>query len=602
MDFHFSEVTLLEGFWSALAEKNRTTTLHAVYDRFADTGRFAALSCNWKEGEPNRPHIFWDSDVAKWIEGASYVIAKDPDPLLERRIEESIDAIEAHQWADGYINSYFTVIEPQNRFTRRGDHELYCIGHLIEAAVAYYHATGKDRFLKIMERCVDCVWKVFVEEQSAAFVTPGHEEIELALLRLYRTTGCKKHLELCKFFVNQRGNNPKDQQIYPDLKPGYEQSNLPVRELTLAEGHSVRAMYLYTAMADLAKETGDEDLKAACLRLYEDVVDRKMYITGGIGSTDIGEAFTVAYDLPSERAYTETCASIGLMLFSQKMLELCGDATYADTVERAMYNGMLAGLSLDGRSFFYENPLEITLRDHTKNTSTVHRERYPITQRLEVFGCSCCPPNLNRLLSSMERFVYRTAGDRLYVDQYMGATVSTDAGKVVITTDYPLSGKISLQAEGVSHLALRIPGWCRSFSLNVPYTMEGGYAIVESPASVELVLDMTPTLYEANSEVNDCAGKAALTVGPLVYCAEGQDNGHINLHRLAYAVDLAPTTEYCPTCGLNRLEVNGYICAESTALYRPLADRYTPCRIRLIPYFAFANRGADNMLVWMRYR
>ncbi len=602
MDFHFSEVTLREGFWKALAEKNRATTLPAVYDRFAETGRFDALSCNWKEGEPNRPHIFWDSDVAKWIEGASYVIAKAPDPLLERRIEDAIDAIEENQWVDGYINSYFTTIEPQNRFTRRGDHELYCIGHLIEAAVAYYHATGKDRFLKIMERCVDCVWKVFVEDGSAAFVTPGHEEIELALLRLYRTTGCEKHLELCKFFVNQRGNNPKDQQIYPDLKPGYEQSNLPVRELTLAEGHSVRAMYLYTAMADLAKETGDEDLKAACLRLYADVVERKMYITGGIGSTDIGEAFTVAYDLPSERAYTETCASIGLMLFAQKMLELCGDAGYADTVERAMYNGMLAGLSLDGRSFFYENPLEITLRDHSKNTSTVHRERYPITQRLEVFGCSCCPPNLNRLLSSMERFVYRTAADLFYVDQYISASVITDAGKVEIVTDYPLSGKISLQAQGIGRLALRIPGWCRAFTLNAPYTLEGGYAIVDAPAALELVLDMTPTLYEANGEVNDCAGKAAVMVGPLVYCAEGQDNDGINLHRLAYSADLAPIAEYCPTCGLNRLEVNGYICESSTVLYRPLADRYTSCRIGLIPYFAFANRGADDMLVWMRYR
>lgn len=607
MDFHFNEITLTGGFWKAIAEKNRKTTLYAVYDRFAETGRYAALKCNWKEGEPNRPHIFWDSDVAKWIEGVAYVIAKTPDPVLEARVEEMIDDIEANQWEDGYINSFFTTIAPEKRFTVRGDHELYCIGHLIEAAVAYYYATGKDRFLKVMERCVDCVWRVFVEEQSAAFVTPGHEEIEIALLRLYRATKNEKHLDLCKFFINQRGNNSKDQQIFGGLKPGYEQSNAPVRELTSAEGHSVRAMYLYTAMADLAMETGDEALKAACLSLYEDVVDRKMYITGGIGSTNIGEAFTIPYDLPSERAYTETCASIGLMLFAQKMLEMQGDAGYADTVERAMYNGMLAGLSLDGTAFFYENPLEITLSDHRKNTSTVDRERFPITQRLKVFGCSCCPPNLNRLLSSMERFVYRVQGSTCYVDQYMSSTLNQDGISVTVETAYPADGVIKVTAAGVDKIALRIPGWCRSFAVSGSNTMdggymEGGYWIVENPTELTLTLEIIPTLYEANAEVNDCAGKAALMVGPIVYCAEGIDNGGVNLHRLAYSTNLNPEYTFCNTCGLNKLTVDGYITEASSALYRPLADRYTATRIHLIPYYAFANRGESDMLVWMRYR
>lgn len=602
MDFNFSEITLTGGFWKDIADKNRKTTLYAVYERFAETGRFAALKCNWKEGEPNRPHIFWDSDVAKWIEGVAYVIAKDPDPVLEARVEEMIDDYAANQWEDGYINSYYTAIEPQNRFTNRNNHELYCIGHLIEAAVAYYYATGKDRFLKIMERAADCVYKIFVEDESAAFVTPGHEEIEIALLRLYRATRNEKHLTLCKFFINQRGNNPKDKQICRELLMRYEQSHVPVREQTSAEGHSVRAMYLYTAMADLAGETGDESLKAACLRLYEDVVERKMYITGGIGSTNIGEAFTVPYDLPSERAYTETCASIGLMLFAQKMLELCGDSAYADTVERAMYNGMLAGLSLDGTSFFYENPLEITLRDHHKNTSTVDRERFPITQRLKVFGCSCCPPNLNRLLSSMERFIYRVKGNTCYVDQYMSSILQTDGMTVTVGTAYPAVGVIRITAEGVGKIALRIPGWCRDFDLSVPYVMEGGYAVVENPAELTLTLVMTPTLYEANAEVNDCAGKAALMMGPVVYCAEAIDNGGVNLHRLAYSTALNPEIDYCRNCGMNKLSVDGYLCDESSALYRPLTDRYVSTRIRLIPYYAFANRGESDMIVWMRYR
>lgn len=601
MDFNFSGITINGGFWKDIADKNRKVTMDAVYDRFAETGRFDALKCDWKEGMPNRPHIFWDSDVAKWMEGAAYILAREEDSTLQARVEEMIDHIEQNQWEDGYINSYYTAIEPENRFTNRDHHELYCIGHLIEAAVAYYYATGRDRFLKIMERAVDCVYRVFCVEKSAAFVTPGHEEIEIALLRLYRATNNEKYLTLCKFFIDQRGNNEKDAKINRGSKHSYEQSNQPVRELSLAEGHSVRAMYLYTAMADLAGVTGDRALRDACLRLFDDAVNRKMYITGGIGSTNIGEAFTVAYDLPSERAYTETCASIGLMFFAQKMLELEGDSIYADVVERAMYNGMLAGLSLDGTSFFYENPLEICLRDHTKNTSTEERERYPITQRLKVFGCSCCPPNLNRLLSSMERFIYRMKDGTCYVDQYIDSEWSLVQGSVRQKTAYPFCGKISLSFEGVSRAALRIPGWCTKFTLNAPYSMENGYAVVENPGILELDLEMKPTLYEANGEVNDCAGKAALMMGPVVYCAEGADNP-CNLHRLAFSRDLNAEVGFDSTYGMNTLTVDGWLCEEATSLYRPLVDRYTSTRIKLIPYYAFANRGESDMLVWMRYR
>lgn len=605
MDFNFNEITLQGGFWKEIADQNRKTTLYAVYDRFAETGRFEALKCNWKEGMPNRPHIFWDSDVAKWIEGVAYVIAKEPDPLLQARVEEMIDDIIAHQWEDGYFNSYYTAIEPQNRFTNRNNHELYCIGHMIEASVAYFYATGEDRFLKAMERAANCVYRIFVEEQSAAFVTPGHEEIEIALLRLYRATKKEKYLELCKFFINQRGNNSKDGQILREFFMRYEQSHIPARELTLAEGHSVRAMYLYTAMADLAKEIGDQGLKDACLRLFEDVVDRKMYITGGIGSTNIGEAFTVAYDLPAQRAYTETCASIGLMLFGQKMLELCGDSVYADTVERAMYNGMLAGLSLDGVSFFYENPLEITLRDYHKNTATLHKERYPICQRVKVFGCSCCPPNLNRLLSSMERFIYRVQGETCFVDQYMTSTLQNDKMTVKVETAYPSEGTVKVQISGAGKIALRIPGWCQRFVLNCDYSMEKGYAIVETKGkdtAIELNMEMLPMLYEANCEVNDAAGKVALMMGPIVYCAEGVDNQGINLHRLAFSTKLNPSIEYSSEYGMNQVEVDGYLCASSNSLYRPLTNGYQSIRIKLIPYYAFANRGESDMLVWMRYR
>ena len=453
-----------------------------------------------------------------------------------------------------------------------------------------------------MERCVDCVYRIFLVENSASFLTPGHEEIEIALLRLYRVTGNDKYLELGKFFLDQRGNNGKDGEVWRRTRRCYEQSHVPIRQMDSAEGHSVRAMYLYTAMADLAGETGNEELKEACLRLFRDITQRKMYITGGVGSTYLGEAFTVAYDLPSEHAYTETCAAIGLMLFSQKMLELLGDSVYADTVERVMYNGMLSGLSLDGEAFFYENPLEVNIRNHHKNSSTEDVEPLPITQRKKIFDCSCCPPNINRILASMERFVCRAEGDNCYVDQYVSSVTGADGARIRISTRYPAKGEIHIQAEGVKRLALRIPGWCREFTISAPYTMEKGYAVIEEPAEVTLILTMTPTLYEACAEVTDSAGKAALMLGPVVYCAEAIDNGNVNLHRLAFDRKLNAQLSYAPEYGMNIISVDGWRREVSDDLYRPLEDAVVPARIRLIPYYGFANRTETDMLVWMRYR
>lgn len=424
-NINFRQADIKNGFWGKWQEINRKVTIYSVMNRFKETGRFDAFKCDWKQGMPNKPHFFWDSDVAKWMEGVSYILDKNEDDMLEQEVEALIDEIEKNQDESGYFNIYFTVIEPENRFKRRTDHELYCAGHLIEAAVAYYETTKRDRFLKLMCKYADYIYQVFVEEQSADFVTCGHEEIELALIRLYRCTKNKKYLELALFFINQRGNNSKD-TFYDFTNSRYDQSHLPVRMQFTAEGHSVRACYLYSAMADLAKETEDKELLYACQRLFDNITSKRMYITGGVGQSHIGEAFTVDYDLQNKNAYAETCAAIAIVFFAQRMLALEIDSKYSDIVERAMFNGILSGLSLDGDSFFYENLLEIdlSLKDKDVSIKPQHRMRMPITQRVNIFSCSCCPPNLNRFLASIGDYIYSKDNDTYFIHQYISSSMN----------------------------------------------------------------------------------------------------------------------------------------------------------------------------------
>lgn len=603
MDFIFENTKLTGGFLKAKQDLNLKTTIYAVYDRFKETGRFSALDCKWTKESENipKPHIYWDSDVAKWIEGAAYIIAKNPNKDLEDKVEVLIDSMEKNQWDDGYINSYYTVVEPQNRFTNRDNHELYCAGHLMEAAVAYYYATGKDRFLKMMERYAELINKVFVVEKTAPFATPGHEEIELALMRMYACTKNEKYLNMCKHFVYKRGANDKDKALTDEFKMNYEQAEIPLAELESAEGHAVRAGYIYTAMADIARETGDERLMDACQRIFSDIVNKKMYITGGIGSSRLGEAFTVPYDLPSETAYTETCAAISLMLFSQKLFEYAQKGEYADVIERILYNGMISGLSLSGDMFFYRNPVEINVVNRYKNTATHSKENYPITQRVKVFNTSCCPPNLNRVLASLEKYVFYVKDDTYFVNQYCPSEYGDKAVKIIQETEYPVNGVIRIKTEGVSKIALRIPGWCDEFSVNAEYVLKDGYAYIENPEEVELCLDVTPKLYSANTEVEDCANKVALMAGPVLYCAEGIDNG-VNLHRLYINKNLNAQIKYNDDYKLNTIDVNGFLRNSGQGLYETLNESFEERKIKLIPYNVFANRGETDMLVWMNYR
>ena len=597
----FADVKIEGGFLGKIEQLNEKVTIDAVYDRFSETGRVRAFSCTWKEGEPDRPHIFWDSDVAKWIEGASYVLAKHPDEKLTARIESVIDDIEANQWEDGYVNSYYTTIEPQNRFTVRGNHELYCCGHLIEAAVAYYESTGRDRFLKIMMKYADLVDRIFRVEHSAAFQTPGHEEIELALFRLYRCTKQEKYLTLAKFFVDQRGANTLDQPIAGGIYGIYQQ-DVPPREAREAVGHSVRACYFYASMADYALETGDEAMAESCRKLWEDIVTRKMYISGGIGSTCYGEAFTIPYDLPPESAYTETCAGIALIYFSQRMFLLEKDARYADVIERLLYNGVISGLSLSGDCFFYENPLEVNLRNHYKIKATANQLRLPITQRVKVFGCSCCPPNLNRLLASVGDYVYAVDGDEIYVNQFAPGTARAGGIEIRTETDYPFTGRIKITANGAAKLRVRIPGWCRKFTASAAYKLENGYAVF-ADNEVIIDFDMPVTAIASDSRVWDNAGKIAVTRGPVVYCAEAQDNGGVDLHTLILSPGAVSAAGVLPAgpSGLPELVLSSIrqLPAPESALYYPAEESaFEVFKLRLIPYYAFANRGEDDMLVW----
>ena len=588
----FYDLDITGGFWQERQQTVMEKTVWAVYDRFKETGRIDTMDC---QKHDIKPHVFWGSDVVKWMEGAAYILKQHPNEKLLALINELVDKIEQGTKEDGYYNSYYNNPEVEEpRFTDRNAHELYSSGHMFEAGVALQQALGDDRLLKICQRNADLIDRVFREEDSANFVTPGHEEIELALVRLYKATGDRRYLDLSEFFVRRRGANNKDTSIYVNDNGEYAQFHAPVTEQEEALGHSVRAVYLYCAIADLALELDDADLKAAAERLFDNIYNKKMYITGGIGSQPAGETFTMAYHLPNRTAYAETCAALGLALFARRMTLLTPDARYGDAAERALYNGMISGLSLDGEAFFYENPLEI---DHARLGMPKGHDH--ATKRQKVFGCSCCPPNLVRLIPSIADFLYTFDEAYLYIHQYMANRGTAAKAAVIMETDYPVNGKVSVRFEGDKKLALRRPAWCRRVITDQPYTEKLGYLYFDTnEVTIEFVME--PVFYTASDAVHEDAGRVALMRGPIVYCLESQDQP-ASIFRCRVNTQ-APVKVMEETFGgYPLLEAEGYIIPEQKALYAPVDAAAAPqqCKLRYIPFYTFANRGEDDMQVWV---
>ncbi len=602
MHIETRKVEITGGFWQKRQKLNKEVTLKAVQDRFAETNRFSA----WDFSDPEKPipHIFYDSDVAKWIEGAAFILQKERNEELEAFVDNLVDLIEKNRSEDGYFNSHF-LRKPEARWTNRWNHELYNAGHLMEAAVEYYKATGKDKFLRLVEDFADYIYQVFVVEDDRPFKTPGHEEIELALVKLYDLTKKEKYLQLSKHFVDTRGTI-EEPWITENYNRYNVQDHLPVREQTTGEGHAVRASYLYSSMADLALKYNDKDLLKAAKAIFSNIVNKRMYITGGTGTSPLGEAYTLDYDLPNSRGYGETCAAIALAFFAQRMLLLEKDSVYADTVERIMYNGMLSGISLDGKSFFYENPLEIQPELNKRNVSTTFREHSALTQRKEVFSCSCCPPNVLRFIANLNNYIYTLEEDTLYINQFITSKMEDDKIKASIKTDYPLDSKVLVKASNVKRLAIRKPYWASQVNVKLnskscEYKLTKGYLYIDldqKESTVEVEFPMELRYVRSNPKVHENSHKTAIMIGPMVYCAERVDND-FSLNNIRFNYDGKFSKTWSDELDTNIIELKVEIPKERPELYSCKPFEYEEKTLKLIPYYTFANRGESEMRVWL---
>lgn len=622
----FSRVRINDFYWSPRMTANREESLPYQYHQCKTTGRIDAFKLDWTPGSDSpQPNPYWDSDVAKWIEAAAYSLAQYPDPLLEGLVDETIALIASAQQPDGYLNVFYTVVEPENRFKLLShNHELYCGGHLIEAAVAYYEATGKRVLLETMMKYADYIATVFGREAGQLRGYCGHEEIELALMKLFEATGVSKYKELAQYFVDERGQQPSyyavhEREALGDLVEklyqedfSYCQAHAPVREQSKIVGHAVRAMYLYCGMADLAKTIGDKELLAACERIWEHLCGTSLYITGGMGSSRLNEGFTTDYDLPNETAYAETCAAIAFMMWNHRMLQIDCDAKYADMLERALYNGVISGVSLDGKRFFYENPLA-SRGDH---------------HRSEWFDVSCCPTNLARLLASLGQYMYtlHEGEAALAVHLYIASETEASLGgrrlNIRQTHRYPHDGliRLTLEPDAPVHLALklRIPEWCSRFNASVNgqviepeecrQSVERGYLTLkrlwQAGDEIELELDMTPRRMYAHPLVHANQGRVALQMGPVLYCIEQADNGAA-LDQIMLPRDAALVVREAPhllggtlTIEASALRYNNW----SGHLYGAEAPAPSHITLAAIPYALWDNREGGEMQVWIRER
>jgi DUF1680 family protein len=580
----FSRVKITDNFWAPRLKSHATTTLSVCIDQIENqTGRIRNFE-NAAKGQGKHSGIFFDdSDVYKALEGIAYTLQNNPNPELEKKADEWIDKFAAAQQPDGYINTFYTLTGLDKRWLNMDKHEMYCAGHQIEAAVAYYQATGKRKLLDVVIKMADHIMDTFGPEKR--HWVPGHEEIELALVKLYSVTKEKKYLNFANWLLEERGHNHGDKGGEGDWNPIYYQDDKPVSEMTDIAGHAVRAMYLYCGMADVAALKNDTSYINALNRLWDDVVLRNMYITGGIGSSHHNEGFTEDYDLPNFDAYCETCASVGMVYWNWRMNQLSGDSKYVDVLERSMYNGALAGISLAGDRFFYVNPLASHGRHH----------------RQAWYGCACCPSQISRFIPSIGNYIYGTSSDAVWVNLYIGNTAEFEAGKQAVKlqqeTNYPWDGavKIKVQSPLKKDIRLRIPAWCKNYAITIngekqsPAT-DKGYAVLsrkwQTGDQIELNLDMPVEVVAADPHVKEDIGKRVVQRGPLVYSVEAIDNPED-----FEALNLSADTKFSTAFDSDLL--GGVMVIKAASENRNLT---------FIPYYSWDNREAGEMKVWLDYK
>ncbi len=612
----FTSVKISGPFWGSRLDASRNVTIPLAFQKCEENQRYDNFVRAAHPSEENKVegYSFDDTDVYKTIEGAAYRLSNFPDKKLEAYVDSVIDIISGAQEPDGYLYTARTQ-NPTHPHPWAGDkrwikvedlsHEFYNLGHMIEGAVAYYQATGKRKFLNIAIRYADCVCRNIGEGEGKLRLVPGHQIAEMALVRLYNVTGDKKYLEQAKFFLDARGTTERRQK--------YSQSHLPVLQQDEAVGHAVRATYMYSGMADVAAMTGDTAYIHAIDRIWDNIVGKKLYITGGIGATNMGEAFGENYQLPNATAYNETCAAIGNVYTNYRLFLLHGDSKYYDVLERTLYNGLISGVSIDGGSFFYPNPLA--------STGKYSRKAW--------FGCACCPSNISRFIPSLPGYLYAVKDNNLYVNLFMPNNAELEVGgkriKISQHTNYPWEGNIKLNIDkGNADMALniRIPGWVRNSvvpgdlysyvdGLKPNYTVKvngekvegellSGYLVIprkwKKGDSVEISFDMPVRMVKAHDEVADDRGRLAIERGPLVYCAEWADNDfniHTTLLKRNTEFKLHETSDELG--GIRKISAG----VQSLSYTQDGSLKVTPRTLTLIPYYAWAHRGEGNMAVWL---
>lgn len=634
------QITINDGLWSYYTDMVADSIIPYQWDilngRIPDAAPTHCLD-NFRiaAGEQKGEHqgvVFTDTDVYKWLETVSYCIHNGSGKRFECIADDVIALIGRAQQGDGYLNTYYTIAEPNARWTNLVEgHELYSAGYLIEAAVAYYHATGKDALLVIARRFADLICRVFGPAKGQMKGYPGHQEIELALVKLYRCTGETRYLSCAKFFIEKRGKSPnyfEDEirkrngrvlfQEFRDYDLKYAQAHMPVREQRTAEGHAVRAVYMYCAMADIASEYEDKELLEACRALWRNVTERRMYITGGIGSSGIFERFTTDYHLPNDSAYCETCASIGLALFGRRMFFIEQDSSYYDIVERALYNTVLAGISMEGDRYFYVNPLEVWPRACMEATSLMHVK--PVRQRW--FNVACCPTNVARTLASLGQYIYAQSNETLYINLFISSSIST----VVAGTQTALTMKSSLVQDGKISMTVKTEQDSLTLAIRIPqyadmpvFRIDGeliqpdvvkGYAYIRSNfiygRTITLELNIKPKWISANPLVREDTGKIALMKGPHVYCLEETDNGS-NLTSVFVTPDAAvkECADKSLPGNLPALNFEGEKLSQADwedCLYDDARFKTEPVALRAVPYCLWGNREPGEMAVWLKCR